>query len=172
MRAKRIFILLCLVSLSGCSFLMPYEDDFSCRLRDNYGKCVSVSGAYDEAVTGQERYPKLKKGETIETNTEFSGEGNVSGEGRLNGGKNNDYGVYRQKMYKELTDLIEAPATPMLRPPQTVRTLILPYSAYNQKERLYMPRYVYSIIEDPKWVMGEYLYKKPELVRDIVNGED
>ena len=42
----------CVVGLSGCSML-PYENDYSCRFKDNYGKCISVDKAYKEAVTGE-----------------------------------------------------------------------------------------------------------------------
>jgi conjugal transfer pilus assembly protein TraV len=38
-----------------------------------------------------------------------------------------------------------------------VRTLILPYADRKRPDRLYMPRYVYSILERPQWVVGDYL---------------
>jgi conjugal transfer pilus assembly protein TraV len=45
----------------------------------------------------------------------------------------------------------------MLRAGKTVRTLILPYADRERPDRLYMPRYVYSILERPQWVVGDYL---------------
>ena len=53
---------LCIVTLmvSGCS-LVPYENEFSCQLEDNYGKCINVESAYEEAVTGVEQYPHMQK---------------------------------------------------------------------------------------------------------------
>lgn len=45
----------------------------------------------------------------------------------------------------------------MLKPSQAVRTLILPYADRQRPDRLYMPRYVYSILERPSWVVGGYL---------------
>jgi hypothetical protein len=48
-------------------------------------------------------------------------------------------------------------ATPMLKPSRTLRTLILPYADRQRPDRLYMARYVYSIIDRPAWVVGDYL---------------
>src|SRR3546814_15474975 len=45
------------------------------------------------------------------------------------------YGDYRDSVYRELQGLIEAPETPMLRPAQAVRTLILPYADRRSEER-------------------------------------
>jgi conjugal transfer pilus assembly protein TraV len=45
----------------------------------------------------------------------------------------------------------------MLRQGRTVRTLILPYADRTRPDRLYMPRFVYSIVESPQWVVGDYL---------------
>jgi conjugal transfer pilus assembly protein TraV len=54
------------------------------------------------------------------------------------------------------------PVTPMLKPPRTVRTLILPYADRQRPDRLYMPRYVYSLMEKPVWVVGRSLVAPPE----------
>ncbi|KAB0981071.1 type IV conjugative transfer system protein TraV, partial [Cronobacter sakazakii] len=37
--------------LTGCS-LLPYHNDFACKLEDGYGKCISSDAAYEEATTG------------------------------------------------------------------------------------------------------------------------
>src|SRR3546814_19655896 len=66
------------------------------------------------------------------------------------------YGDYRDSVYRELQGLIEAPETPMLRPAQAVRTLILPYADRNRPDRLYMSRFVYSVLENTSWVVGGY----------------
>jgi conjugal transfer pilus assembly protein TraV len=47
--------------------------------------------------------------------------------------------------------------SPMLRPSRTIRTLILPYADKQRPDRLYMARYVYSILDRPAWVVGDYL---------------
>jgi len=56
----------------------------------------------------------------------------------------------------------------MLKPPKTVRTLILPYSKNNENKRLYMPRYVYSVVENPQWVLGDYLHNKKRNIDTIL----
>src|SRR3546814_17845106 len=71
------------------------------------------------------------------------------------------YGSYRDSVYHELKGLIEAPVTPMLKPARTVRTLILPYADRQRPDRLYMPRYVYSIVDTPVWVVGGTLVSPP-----------
>ena len=77
---------------------------------------------------------------------------------RRTGGKTaTPYLGYRMSVYRELQGLVEAPVTPMLRPGRTIRTLILPYADRERPDRLYMPRYVYAIIERPQWVVGDYL---------------
>ncbi len=135
-------------SLGGCS-VMPYENEFACRAEDNYGKCIDVAGAYDEAVTGVARGKQLTAGERQRT----SERGPLPAEA----GTNTAYADYRSAVYSELGELVRAPVTPMVRPPQAMRTLVVSYSKSNQKTRLYMPRYVYTIVEGPSWVMGQYL---------------
>jgi conjugal transfer pilus assembly protein TraV len=49
----------------------------------------------------------------------------------------------------------------MLRQGRTVRTLILPYADRARPDRLYMPRFVYSILGSPQWVVGDYLVNPP-----------
>src|SRR3546814_20065604 len=45
----------------------------------------------------------------------------------------------------------------MPRPAQAVRTLILPYADRNRPDRLYMSRFVYSVLETPSSVVRGYL---------------
>lgn len=151
-----IFVLL-VTGLTACSFY-PYQNKVACRLSDTSGKCISVQDAYDEAVTGIETYPHLKKGKqtkkkkAISSNVKShptSSESNQEPSARAEN--------YITAKYNELAKLIKAPITPMLSPPKTVRTLIISYSKHNDRTILYMPRYVYSIVEDATFVMGDYL---------------
>ena len=64
---------------------------------------------------------------------------------------------YRASVYAKLQGLIEQPVTPMLKTPRTVRTLILPYADRERPDRLYMPRYVFSLLDRPEWTVGDYL---------------
>jgi conjugal transfer pilus assembly protein TraV len=69
---------------------------------------------------------------------------------------------YRDSVYRELKALIDAPVTPMLKPARTVRTLILPYADRQRPDRLYMPRYVYSVLDKPVWVVAGGLVSAPD----------
>ncbi len=150
-------LLVNMLVLSGCSWLVPYDEEFSCKLKDNYGKCVSVEQAYEEAVSGEDIYPDMGKGKD-----ESAGKKAVK----------SPYTQYRSALYQELKELVDDPETPMLRPAKTIRTLIIPYSAKNQKKTLYGTRYVYSIIDDPVFVLGEYLYKKPSVVPPLMEHKE
>ncbi len=45
-------ILIAIVLLTGACGTTPYREEFACALQDDYGKCIDVQGAYQEAVTG------------------------------------------------------------------------------------------------------------------------
>ena len=158
-----------MLSLAGCA-IVPYEENFSCRATDNYGKCVDVAGAYEEAVTGIERGERLEPGKELKSGRR----GTVPEEARANDVQTTHtaYSDYRAAVYSELGELVRAPVTPMVRPPQAMRTLIVSYSKSNQKTTLYMPRYVYSIVEGPSWVMGEYLDREEKLLPTLTDFRD
>lgn len=176
MRMCGIHIVVMLLG-SGCS-LMPYEDKFACQLTDNLGKCISVSQAYDEAVTGIESQPPMVKYSEQEqakpkryrTRRGQREDGPFDFPARRKpesvpvqppvAGKTPAYDAYRTAVYERLTGLLEQPRTPMLAEPKTVRTMILPYASKLKKDRLWMPRYVYSIVEQPSFVLGNYLQEK------------
>jgi len=62
---------------------------------------------------------------------------------------------YKNSVYRELSGLINKPKeTPMVRQPTQVRTLILSYTTQKDYKPLYMPRYVYYMLDDYMWVMG------------------
>lgn len=153
--------------LGGCatvgSLMSPYSEKFSCKNSD-HGQCIHPEKAYEDAVAGRAprsdpavtRDKKLLRGvEVAPTDGALSGIGAVAGpRGKVIPGA---YGGYRDSVYRELQGLIDQPVTPMLKPSQAVRTLILPYADRQRPDRLYMPRYVYSILERPSWVVGGYL---------------
>ena len=159
MRQARLILIPMMFSVvSGCS-LLPYENKFSCSRTDKYGKCISMEGAYKESVTGESQGDYLvpaskQKGSGKKRQ---SGNDNVSG---ADGNEQSEYTQYQVESFRKMKGLLKSPKTPVLRPPVTVRTLVLSYSDRNRKSRLYMPRYVYSIIQDPQWVMGSYLDRK------------
>lgn len=183
---KKLTLCLMAITISGCS-LVPYENEFSCQLEDNYGKCINVESAYEEAVTGVERYPHMQK--ASEQNREARAEREISGSSRVkeqpigtSKGKTpstaavqvivpepSAYSGYRDAVYDQLGSLVAQPRTPMIKPPRAVRTMILPYSSELKKDRIYMPRFIYSIVEEPRFVMGQYLYRKPELTESLID---
>lgn len=141
--------------LSGCtalgSAMSPYSEKFSCK-NDDHGQCVHPEKAYEDAALGHASHsdpPVTRDKALLKTNSR-----GAVGRGR---GDTGAYGSYRDSVYRELQGLIDAPDTPMLRPAQAVRTLILPYADRNRPDRLYMPRFVYSVLETPSWVVGGYL---------------
>lgn len=156
-----------LAALSGCasigSLMSPYSEKFSCKNSD-HGQCIHPEKAYadavadrpsrsDPAVTHDKALLKAQDAATAHPEA-----GTIA---RTSKGKTvatpSAYQGYRDSVYRELQGLIDAPVTPMLRPSRAVRTLILPYADRARPDRLYMPRYVYSLIDKPQWVIGDYL---------------
>lgn len=148
--------------LSGCatmgSLMSPYSETFSCK-NDDHGQCIHPSQAYADAVAGV-----ASKSDPAVTNDRKMLRDKPGAAGAQRSGRTpapSAYGSYRDSVYQELKGLIEAPVTPMLKPARTVRTLILPYADRQRPDRLYMPRYVYSIVDKPVWVVGGTLVSPP-----------
>lgn len=135
------------LAIAGCSTFMPYESDFACKSTD-YGKCIHPEEAYREATADS--------GETSGVR-QTSASKRADKHGPVIEPSATGYEGYRQAVYSELATLIEAPTTPMLAPAKTIRTLILPYADEKREQWLYMPRYVYSVLEAPRFVLGDYL---------------
>ena len=179
-----------LLMLGGCS-LMPYENEFACRMKNNMGKCISVADAYEEAVTGESKGPYLVPASEQDEEAQAP----VETKPLLAHQKNKDqfqsavaptpvvkpetdkmpppepvipaYPGYRDAVYTKLKGLIDQPQAPMVAAPRTVRTMILPYTSTLDRNRLWMPRYVYNIVKEPYFIMGEYLTNEREA--DIIN---
>lgn len=149
--------------LGGCatvgSLMSPYSEKFSCKNSD-HGQCIHPEKAYDDAVAGRapRSDPAVTRDKKLLRKGEHGGDAapaaGAPGRGKVMPGA---YASYRDSVYRELQGLIDRPETPMLKPAQAVRTLILPYADRQRPDRLYMPRYVYSILERPSWVVGGYL---------------
>ena len=129
-----ILILLC---ISGCAGVKdavnPYEENFRCKAKDSDGKCLDTPTAYREA-----RLPDGQMSEAIPNTSQIEAQ---------------------NSRYKALTDLLEAPETPVLNPPKILRVLLLPYKGENNE--LCMTRYAYLEIEPSQWVLTEVSEKKP-----------
>lgn len=150
-------------SLGGCatvgSLMSPYSEKFSCK-NDDHGQCIHPDRAYSDAVAGiaSKSDPNVTndgsilRAQTIRPGTRRNARSAAAGP--IEG--------YRDSVYRELKALIDAPVTPMLKPARTVRTLILPYADRQRPDRLYMPRYVYSVLDKPVWVVAGGLVSAPD----------
>jgi conjugal transfer pilus assembly protein TraV len=145
--------------LSSCStvgsLMSPYSERFSCRNPD-HGQCIHPERAYEDAVEGatSRSDPAVTRDRAL-----------LRDQARAARGRRREvagaYQGYRDSVFAELKGLIDAPVTPMLQPARTIRTLILPYAERQRPDRLYMPRYIYSILDRPAWVVGSYLVTRP-----------
>lgn len=150
-----------LAALGGCatvgSMMSPYSEKFDCKNSD-HGQCIHPDRAYEDAVAGA-----ASKSDPKVTNDRAMLRGQDKAKSRAGGDASSTaYGSYRDSVYQELKGLIDAPVTPMLKPARTVRTLILPYADRQRPDRLYMPRYVYSVIDKPVWVVGGAFVAAPD----------
>jgi len=152
-----------IASLGGCaavgSLMSPYSEKFSCK-NDDHGQCIHPDRAYSDAVAGiaSKSDPNVTndgsilRAQTLRPGTRRNARSAAAGP--IEG--------YRDSVYRELKALIDAPVTPMLKPARTVRTLILPYADRQRPDRLYMPRYVYSVVDKPVWVVAGGLVAAPD----------
>ncbi|OHT19465.1 TraV family lipoprotein [Edaphosphingomonas haloaromaticamans] len=153
--AALILLLPALSALGGCatlgSVMSPYSEKFSCK-NDDHGQCIHPEKAYADAVAGatSKSDPAVTRDKAMlrERGDRRSARSRPADQG---------YAGYRTSVYRELQGLIDQPVTPMLKPARTIRTLILPYADQHRPDRLYMQRYVFSILERPQWVVGDYL---------------
>lgn len=142
--------------LAGCaslgSAMSPYSETFSCKNSD-HGQCIHPEKAYEEARQGM----SSRSDPAVTRDKKLLKQQRLHNAKHRKGAAPDAYGSYRDSVYRELKGLIESSETPTLRPAQAVRTLILPYADRNRPDRLYMPRFVYSVLETPSWVVGGYL---------------
>lgn len=160
-RATRALSLVALplFGLSGCatvgSVMSPYSEKFSCKNSD-HGQCIHPDQAYADAVAG-----RASKSDPAVTNDRKLLGPNAKGRAQTTGRRDSRAGAPTAPTTvsspRNVGTLIEGPGSPMLRASRTIRTLILPYADKQRPDRLYMARYVYSIIDRPAWVVGDYL---------------
>ena len=122
------------VFLIGCN---PYSSDFTCPKTDN-GQCVSVADAYNEA---------------LRPNAHDMNNGDGQPQPGQTAGQNDD--SWQRAMQNKFTSLLREPNTPLVAQPSVMRVLMLPYKG--DQNELYMMRFVYLFIDEPRWVMGDYL---------------
>lgn len=156
-----------LVAVPGCaslgSLMSPYPETFSCKNSD-HGQCIHPDKAYADAIAGRASRsdPAVTRDKALLKPPQVSVQDGAHADSlttrtQAKTATPSAYQGYRDNVYRALQGLIEAPATPMLKPSRTVRTLIMPYADRARPDRLYMPRYVYSLLDRPQWVIGDYL---------------
>ena len=129
---RSILAVLLMALLAACSTvgntINPYKSNFNCPYKES-GRCISMTGAYDES-RGQKMQPTdPAKAAVLPTNGEKA---------------------YEESVYKKLAGLLEEPKTPLIAPPKVMRVLLLPYK--NDRD-LYMYRYAYFVVDDFRWVL-------------------
>jgi len=149
-----------LMLLSGCaavgSIMSPYPERFSCKNSD-HGQCIHPERAYADAVAG--RTPRSEPAVTNDKKL-LASQRAKAGAGRADRASKAAVAPIANTAgdmpFAGLAAAIDRPGTPMLKQSRTVRTLILPYADRQRPDRLYMARYVYSILDRPAWVIGDY----------------
>jgi conjugal transfer pilus assembly protein TraV len=165
-------VLLGVFFLGGCSVVNPYRSDFKCPPLDD-GKCISVGEAYDEALGfGKDLGPRREcpkepaptppcepcpnwpdcgddwceeaAGDPQEPCTEAPAPPPPT-----------PAEEYQGALYRRLAGLVQEPRTPLVAPPEVLRVWLLPYEG--EGGELFMERYVYVMVEKPRWVLGTYL---------------
>jgi conjugal transfer pilus assembly protein TraV len=180
-KANIIYIFAALL-LMGCSTILnPYKSEFACSKEYDNGKCMSIEEAYKESV--QKKKVKLSKTNEKENkeackkcqdnaklgnlpvdtycsaclNTE--GDDNSASRKSIYSIKSTET-LYQREVNKKLIEILKAPNTPLISPPRLMRVLIFPYKG--DQNELYMMRYVYFIVDDARWVVGNYLIETEE----------
>jgi len=158
MKMVRPCLLLPMLALQGCatmgSVMSPYSEKFSCKNSD-HGQCIHPDQAYADALAGRasKSDPAVTHDRKLVTADKKRARGMDKGRPVVVATPS----AKAQPGQGHVGALIEGPQSPMLRPSRTIRTLILPYADKQRPDRLYMARYVYSIIDRPAWVVGDYL---------------
>ena len=165
---KLSFLAVVAILMSACAAL-PYEEDFACTRNPTYGKCVSVEGAYEEAVTGvSQGHTIYKEGINESKDRKLAKKSKKAEQSKpVAPSEEVAYSNYRTELYTQLEQLTAAPKTPVVQRAIERRTLILSYSPTSQRDRLYMPRYVYSIHQPAQFVLGQYRLENDPSLRDI-----
>lgn len=163
-----LIVLVGVLVLPACRVLVPYDSEFSCAKSHDYGKCMDVQSAYEDARANEGvPVPPTQPGSKFKPGTPRApGRQQPSLTAPEQRGElireafapADNAARLREARYRELAGLIENPVTPLVRAPKVLRTLIVSYSAGNT---LYMPRFVYYFAEEAQFVLGDYLEAEP-----------
>lgn len=151
MNMKCCLIVCALFLLYGCAGIMnPYKGSFKCPETEE-GKCVSVDTAYEESISDKEDKKAKGAAESIKS---------LQDELRDNRKKEkhtSEDSDYEKALLGRMKGLLSDPVTPMVATPQAYRVLFLTYPGGDE---LFMPRYVYFMMDKPRWILDNYLNSK------------
>ena len=162
LRGLLLIILFVTASFSaGCSILGVYDNEFKCPATYN-GRCISMQGAYDLAKKGQDSAE-------FDPDAQAERKDGCGKDGSSCGGKvltpvvtpeNTAHTSYKESLFKKFDGLLKEPTTPVVAPPQVMRVLLLPYRSDGNE--LFMLRYVYFFVDEPRWVLGDSVVDNEE----------
>lgn len=165
---KLSLLLISAFVLTGCSIL-PYNNDFACKLEDGYGQCISSEDAYTSATTGADMGHAITE-DGVKDDPKESAANSAASVDKQAKPASNAYATYRDRVYEQTAKLIEAPQTPVVRQPTVVRTLILSYSPGLDEQTAYMPRYVFTMLNGPKFVLTDYQLSRDDAAPAFLMG--
>lgn len=155
MRSKKLFYLCAVLlglGLQSCATLKemvnPYDEQFHCRAKDTEGKCVDTPTAYQDA-----RYPQPAVEDPAKKDGKVYLFGSAISEEPIPTPPISAKDAAKASQYKSITDLLDNPEAPLLKPPKILRILILPYKG--EKNELFMTRYAYLEVEKASWVLTD-----------------
>lgn len=132
-----IISVLMLLGLNACAIFNPYDDEYLCP--DGYpGDCSSVKEAYKKSLSNDESFSPMVKNKKSSTNDNPVDEQEYQ---------------YKQELYKELSGLIQQPATPLLIPSKKLRVLI---PGYVDNDIYYGHRFVYFTAREARWALQPF----------------
>jgi len=154
MPKKRLFVItVAIVILCGCSVLNPYRSKFKCPPGDP-GKCQSTRDAYYESLQGDSTAGSgLVPAKAAECK-------DCSRKHKKEKSHNDDLEIslptlkpasYSEMVLDRFSSSLGQPEAPMVLPAQAIRILVLPYKGVGGN--LYTERYIYTFVEEPKWLL-------------------
>lgn len=147
---KAVLLVTLNISIQGCAWMFPYDQEFNCPRGENAGECVNSMEAYERASTGVNKYKRKSPEPELEAE---------AGEEPVVAAHDTGYRNYVDANYEQVARLLTSPTTPMVTMPEIMEILILNRQADNNKT-IYGGRWVHVIVEDSKFVIGDYLKPK------------
>lgn len=181
---KKIIKVLILFSLMayGC---VPYSSNFSCEgLKDSGRSCQTVTSNLNYAINGGDKTPdilneniiskenvndnltiEIKKCDNSTQNCIIVDEKSINvSVKKEDSEKTNVLNLISETLNKFSVNINSPTGKPLVTQPKVVKITILPY--IDSKKRLNMSKDVYLIVDDPKFVVGDFLIDKTKITKD------